>query len=611
MKYNIENPALRNKIELPAEMKIKLSMILVITVVVFSNLGIFSGYTFGQKDPAAARPFPFDHRQNEPHILDSNLRIEEVVSGLEAPTTMAFLGPNDFLVLEKDKGTVLRVTNGNVLDKPLLDVEVANSVERGMCGIAISKNGPLVNVFLYFTEIDGKDGDDRNGKQPEGNRLYRYELIDNQLVNPVLLLDLPADPGPRHNGGAIEIGPDKNIYIPVGDVDGSFKPFYSATKTQNSEAGKESDGRSGILRITQEGKPVGGGILGESMPLKLYYAYGIRNSFGLAFDPITGSLWDTENGPQEGDEINLIYPGFNSGWHKVYGFSFSPRNFDVDEMVTFDDKGKYNEPKIVWGGSTGLTSIIFLDSDQLGTKYRNDIFVGAVHSSRIYHFDLNSQRNDLVIPSTVVDRFIVNSPTSVDKNIVFADKFGGITDLTVGPDGYLYVVSIGQGKVFRIVPNSEVGLHLQNVESGEQQYTSTVNLSASESIDNVEELSSLQSEKRQQTIPADDSDKELSVSIVPLKDPVTRGESQRITITVTDSTSQPIPGAKINGILLYPGDNFEKKFSGFTDLNGRFDYPWTIGANGDIGTLVIEVDVSNEVYPSASAVGSFEIIDSS
>jgi glucose/arabinose dehydrogenase len=130
------------------------------------------------------------------------------------------LGPDDFLVLEKDKGTVLRVINGNILDNPLVDVEVANSVERGMCGIAVSKNGPNVYVFLYFTEIDGKDGEDRKGKVPQENRLYRYELVDNQLLNPVLLLDLPADPGPRHNGGAIEIGPDKNIYIPVGDIDG-------------------------------------------------------------------------------------------------------------------------------------------------------------------------------------------------------------------------------------------------------------------------------------------------------------------------------------------------------------------------------------------------------
>ena len=606
MKYNMENPALSNKIKLYTEMNLKLGIIFVITLLVFTNSGIFFGYIFGQKDPAASRPFPFDHRQNEPQILDSNLKIEEVVTGLEAPTTMAFLGADDFLVLEKDKGTVMRVINGNVLDKPLLDVQVANLVERGMCGIAVSKNGINTNVFLYFTEIKGNDGDDRNGKSPEGNRLYRYDLINNQLVNPVLLLDLPADPGPRHNGGAIEIGPDDNIYIPVGDIDGSFKPFYTATKTQNSESGIDSDGRSGILRITQEGKPVGQGILGDSMPLKLYYAYGVRNSFGLAFDPITGSLWDTENGPQEGDEINLVYPGFNSGWHKVYGFSSSPKNFDVNEMVTFNEIGKYAEPKMVWGGSTGLTSIVFLNSDQFGTEYQNDIFVGAVHSSRIYHFDLNSERNDLVIPQSVVDRFIENSPSSVDKNIVFADKFGGITDLTVGPDGYLYVVSIGQGKIFRIMPQDDS--NLQNAQSEQQISTRTPNLSEDTDTSNADISSSIQSERQKQTS-IDGSDQELHVSIVPMKDPVTRGESQSITITVTDSTSKPFPSAQISGNLLYPGDNFEKEFSGITDLDGRFVYTWIIGANGDTGTLVVDVDVSNEIYPPSSAVGSFEISD--
>jgi len=251
---------------------------------------------------------------------------------------MAFVGPDDFLVLEKDKGTVIRVVNGRILEKPLVDVDVANSVERGMCGIAVSKTGSKTYVFLYFTEINGKDGDDRKGKEPEGNRLYRYELVDDRLVDPVLLLDLPAIPGPRHNGGAIEIGPDQNIYIPVGDIDGSFSTFYTATQTQNFADGIAADGRSGILRITQDGKPVGEGILGDSMPLRLYYAYGIRNSFGLGFDPITGTLWDTENGPHEGDEINLVNSGFNSGWQEIVGFSSSQKKFDVHKLVTFDGK---------------------------------------------------------------------------------------------------------------------------------------------------------------------------------------------------------------------------------------------------------------------------------
>ena len=125
----------------------------------------------------------------------------------------------------------------------------------------------------------GKDGEDRQGKEPIANRLYRYELVGNKLVDPLLLLDLPANPGPRHNGGAIIIGPDENLYVPVGDVDGSFKEEDTETITQNYIDGVGPDGRSGILRITQNGQPAGPAILGDSLPLSLYYAYGIRNSF--------------------------------------------------------------------------------------------------------------------------------------------------------------------------------------------------------------------------------------------------------------------------------------------------------------------------------------------
>ncbi|MDW0236745.1 MAG: PQQ-dependent sugar dehydrogenase [Nitrososphaeraceae archaeon] len=387
-----------------------------------------------------------------PVVFDSLLKVEVVADDLDTPTTMAFLAPNDFLILEKDKGTVQRVINGQILDKPLLDVNVANSVERGMCGIAVSTIGSKTYVYLYFTEIEGKDGSDRAGKAPIGNRLYKYELVDNKLVNPILLLDLPAIPGPRHNGGAIEIGPDNNIYVPVGDIDGSFKVDFEATKTQNFENGIDADGRSGILKIKQDGEPVGEGILGESMPLRLYYAYGIRNSFGLDFDPITGSLWDTENGPHEGDEINRVYPGFNSGWHEIYGFSTTLGKFNKNDFVSFDGKGKYDEPKIAWSKSTGLTSLIFLDSDKLGSQYRNDMFVGDVHNGLIYHFKLNNERDDLILPKVLAGKSTVNPTVFAAKEIVFGEGFGGITDLTVGPDGYLYVVSIGQGKVFRILP---------------------------------------------------------------------------------------------------------------------------------------------------------------
>ena len=394
-------------------------LIFLFLFILIINFTIYFNQTHGQTQ---LKDRYLNKGTDHPQVADSNLKVEEVADGLRVPTTMAFLGPDDFLILEKDTGTVMRVNGGIVSDIPILDVEVANSMERGMCGIAVSKNGVNTIVYLYYTEIDGNDGGDRTGKAPIGNRLYKYELVGNKLVNPVLLLDLPADPGPRHNGGAIQIGPDNNIYVPVGDVDGSFKPDFEATQTQNFEDGIVADGRSGILRLTQGGKPVGEGILGDSMPLRLYYAYGIRNSFGLDFDPITGFLWDTENGPADGDEINLINPGFNSGWNQMYGFSASQKKFNVDDLVTFDGNGKYNDPKLVWTKGAGLTSIVFLDSDKLGPQYENDMFVGDVHNGRIYHFELNQARNDLVLPTALADRYIRYPPDFGAEEVIFNRK---------------------------------------------------------------------------------------------------------------------------------------------------------------------------------------------
>src|SRR5215217_464622 len=406
-----------------------------------------------------------------PIVRDTNLEIEVVAEGLRFPTTMAFLGPNDFLVLEKEKGTVQRIVNGKTLPGPLLDVNVATSQERCMCGVAISKHIPgHIYVFLYYTEAESADAEDvTEGKDPIGNRLYRYELVNNKLVNPKLLLDLPAIPGPRHNGGAIMIGPDNNLYVPIGDVDSSHKEAEFETQTQNYADGVEPDGRSGILRITLDGKPVpngsssvvgdsdtGSGIIGDEYPLNLYYAYGVRNSFGINFDPVTGNLWDTENGPEHGDEINLVEPGFNSGWTQVQGMSSDKEDdddFNIDDLVDFDGKGKYSDPEFEWRQTLGPTAILFLHSGRLGSQYKNDIFVGSIVTGNIYHFDLNEDRTQLVLTGELEDKIAETRETG-EEQIVFGEGFAGVSNLEVGSDGYLYVVSLGQGKIFRVVPSS-------------------------------------------------------------------------------------------------------------------------------------------------------------
>src|SRR5215203_1720845 len=415
--------------------------------------------TYAQEEIEGVNASIGDEDEEQPSIKDPNLGVELVSDGLELPTSMAFLGPDDILVLEKEKGTVQRIVNGEMLLTPVLTVDVATEVERCMCGIAVSKSDSgTVYVFLYFTEADGSDS-----SEPIGNRLYRYEWVNDQLVNPILLLDLPATPGPRHNGGVVRIGPDNNVYVIIGDVDGH------ETLAQNQESGEEADGTSGILRITQDGKPVGSSILGDSYPLNLYYAYGIRNSFGFDFDPVNGNIWDTENGPGYGDEINLVETGFNSGWLEITGMSSNTDDFDPEvDLVSFDGKGKYSDPEYEWTVTLGPTAVKFLNSDKLGAEYVNDVFVSDVVTGRIYHFDLNKDRTGLVLEGTLADKVAETRDTGIE-DIVFAEGFGGITDLEVGPDGYLYVVSLGHGSIYRILPAADVVSTTGAVEDIEEE----------------------------------------------------------------------------------------------------------------------------------------------
>ena len=272
-----------------------------------------------------------------PYVNDDKLKIELVAEGLRHPTSMVFLGQNDFLVLEKDKGTVQRVTNGIIHDKPLLDLNVDNEGERGMLGIStMNSSDGRTFVFLYYTESSKDSGDTRYTKTPAGNVLYKYEFVGGRLINPKVLFDFPESRHSAHNGGKILTGPDKNLYLVVGDgdscvdrsqkINGKFVcsdanlDYILNSQISNVINGVGPSGKGGILRMTVDGNAVGEGLLGPDKPLNMYYAYGIRNSFGIAFDPLTGNLWDTENGPGFGDEINLVVPGFNSGWLKVQGF---------------------------------------------------------------------------------------------------------------------------------------------------------------------------------------------------------------------------------------------------------------------------------------------------
>ncbi|MGH9974404.1 MAG: PQQ-dependent sugar dehydrogenase, partial [Nitrososphaeraceae archaeon] len=240
------------------------------------------------------------------------------------------------------------------------------------------------------------------------------------------------------------IGPDKNVYTVIGDLN-------RQTQAQNFEDGAEADGTGGILRVRQDGTTVDVGILGNTHPLKKYFGYGIRNSFGIEFDPVTGKMWDTENGPASNDEINFVEPGFNSGWRDLMGIA--PEDFDFESnLVSFDGKGHYRDPEFVWSQVVAPTAVEFLSSNTLGTQYQNDMFVGDFNNGRIYNFNLNAERNGLILGGVLSDK--IADTDGETEDVIFGEGFGGISDLKVGTgDGYLYALSITRGTIYKILPN--------------------------------------------------------------------------------------------------------------------------------------------------------------
>jgi aldose sugar dehydrogenase len=409
-------------------------------------------------------------------LSDKTLKIEIFATGLKEPTNMAFLDSGDALVLEKQNGTVRRIINGSGIAEPVLDVSVANYDTRGMLGIAVAKNETVGKqyIFLYYTEAKEGQGDGADkclhpssclpNFLPNGNRLYRFELSEDgsKLINPKLIFAWPPLKRADHNGGELIVGPDNNLYLLVGY--GSNRP----SAVTNSIVKRDIiEGGGGILTFNHNGGPISDtGILGDMIPLNGYYAYGIRNGFGLDFDPVTGNLWDTENGPEFGDEINLVVPGFNSGWNKIQGIwevihggknITSPGQISLDHednLVDFNGRGKYSSPEFTWNETIGVTAIKFLNSSKYGKKYQNDIFVGSVKpNGDLYHFDLNSNRTRLDLQGLLQERVADNYQES--EKVVFGKNFGVISDITVGPDGYLYIVSLTKGQIYRLMPKSQ------------------------------------------------------------------------------------------------------------------------------------------------------------
>lgn len=375
-----------------------------------------------------------------PTISDPNIRVEKVITGLEMPTSMAFLDNDDIIITQKENGRVRLVSNGILQPQPILQVPVVNNSERGLLGVAIANtttSSTTKTVFLYYTEPVGDQ---------VKNRLYRYELNGTgNMTGGQLILDLPGEPGPNHDGGKIKIGPDRMLYAVIGDLnrDGML---------QNVLEGPPPDDTSVILRVDYDGNGQGIALSGGGADLSKYYGYGIRNSFGFDFDPLTGILWDTENGPAGFDEINIVLPGFNSGWNKVMG-PIGREGITTEDLVQFQGS-HYADPVFSWLQSQGVTDLEIFNSSSLGERYTYNMFVGDYNNANLYFFPINSNRTGLDLGGIPGLEDLVADNNEELNAVIFGGGFsGGITDIETGPDGYLYILTLA-GDLYRLVPGA-------------------------------------------------------------------------------------------------------------------------------------------------------------
>ena len=392
---------------------------------------MLAGFFFDDGTPVTAQ-------NTSPAMLDPNLSVRAVVTGLTQPITIAFIGENDLLVLEKSTGLVKRVVNGAV-DSTVLDLAVNSGSERGLLGIAVHPDFPSdPGVYLYWTEsTTGIDTTALAETPLLGNRVDRYNWNGSTLSFDRTLIRLralqpafAAEPTPaagrgNHDGGVLAFGPDDKLYIFIGDagrrgqlqnlVNGPFVP----PQGDDQFGGPQPDDAhltGVILRLNPDGTTpsdnpffsVGAGITGAvGANIQKIFSYGHRNSFGMAIDMSSrgeGNVWLQENGDDSFSELNRVTPGMNGGWVQIAGpvarigefktIETAPQFFGLQQArwpptriadtpeqalsrLFMLPGATYSDPQFSWKFEVAPGGMYFLRGGALGPQFEDDLFMGA------------------------------------------------------------------------------------------------------------------------------------------------------------------------------------------------------------------------------------------
>ncbi|MBI4317471.1 MAG: PQQ-dependent sugar dehydrogenase [Chloroflexi bacterium] len=308
-------------------------------------------------------------------------RVEVVATGLQVPWALAF-APDGRLFFTERPGRVRVIANGQLEAEPVAQLPVASVGESGLMGLALDpafqQNGYLYIMYTYRDQAGNLK-----------NRVSRLVESGGRAGNEVVLLD--GMPGANiHDGGRIKFGPDRKLYVTLGDASNS-----SLAQQLGSPAGK-------IMRIN------GDGSIPDDNPFpgSPVWSLGHRNPQGLAWHPATGLLFSTEHGPVGNDEVNVVRAGNNYGWPTVTGTGGAPRF--VDPILLFT-------PSVAPSGAT------FYDGSQLA-PWRGSLFFTTLRGGHLHRVTLRGP--DL---------------TEVElQERLFESQFGRLRDVIQGPDGFLY-----------------------------------------------------------------------------------------------------------------------------------------------------------------------------
>lgn len=339
------------------------------------------------------------------------IRVVVVAQGLDHPWGMAFLPGGEMLVTERS-GRLRRIRDG-VLD-PDLVAGVPEVRAAGLSGLMDVVLHPSfeTNGYVYLSYQKPID-EERSSVAIARGRFDGTALVG---TTDIFIKDPPS-------GGAARMafGPDGMFYMTSGGND---------PQDPNSLGGK-------VLRLTADGGvPRDNPFVGKEGYRPEIYSMGHRNAIGLAFHPATGELWQNENGPNGGDEINLIRPGANYGWPLISLGRTYPGPWQSEQ---FSREG-FEDPIVYWTPSIAVSGMAFYTGDAL-PKWKGDVFVGSLREGEI--------------PGTGhLERILFNeNMQELRRESLLEDLRQRIRDVKQGPDDLLYLLTDeDNGAVLRIEP---------------------------------------------------------------------------------------------------------------------------------------------------------------